>query len=63
MSNTVTIAMPVLLERLRLQAHVRRLITEHGQDAAAQIIADALARELKQPHDTTQHQSLQHHTQ
>lgn len=57
-------APPRLLERLRLQAHVRRLITEHGWDAAAEIVADALARELKQPHDTTtQHQSLQHHTQ
>jgi hypothetical protein len=47
MSNTVKIPMPVLLERLRLQTQIRRLIQEHGETLAWHIVSQAIERELK----------------
>jgi hypothetical protein len=35
-----------LLDRLRMQGLIQRLIREHGQDVAQQIIADAVEIEL-----------------
>jgi hypothetical protein len=35
-----------LLDRLRIQGLIQRLIREHGQDTAQQIIADAVEIEL-----------------
>jgi len=48
MSNTVRIPMPVLLERLRLQTQIRRLIQEHGETLAWHIVSQAIEREIPQ---------------
>jgi hypothetical protein len=48
MSNTVRIPMPVLLERLRLQTQIRRLIQEHGETQAWHIVSQAIEREIPQ---------------